>query len=247
MIKLIISITLPLLLILSIGCASDEGPRELVILTHDSFDIGEEIILEFQQAHNATVVIQKGGSSGEVLNRAILEKGNPSANILYGIDNTFLTRGLNEGIFVKSKKQLINWKKNKYKKNSFVWNSFFISKRFINIIYNYDFFATTSSEIDKDLIHNIILEHYILLKLEINTKSAYTISLEECKAILLGSLIYGFLKPSSIKCFWIIPTSKGKVQLLYIFGTPLGQVNLSNFPSISHIITSFSKVETIVL
>ncbi|SVD58598.1 uncharacterized protein METZ01_LOCUS411452, partial [marine metagenome] len=91
---------------------------------------------------------------------------------------------------VKSKKQLINWKKNKYKKNSFVWNSFFISKRFINIIYNYDFFATTSSEIDKDLIHNIILEHYILLKLEINTKSAYSISLEECKAILLGSLIY---------------------------------------------------------
>ena len=91
---------------------------------------------------------------------------------------------------IKSKKQLISWKKNKYKKNSFVWNSFFISKRFVNIIYNYDFFANTSSEIDKYLFHNIILEHYILLKLEINTKSTCSISLEECKAILLGSLIY---------------------------------------------------------
>ena len=91
---------------------------------------------------------------------------------------------------VKSKLQLISWEKNNYKKNSFVWNSFFISKRFINIIYNYDYFATTSSKIDKNLIHNMILEHYILLNLDINSKDLHTISLEECKAILLGALIY---------------------------------------------------------
>ena len=45
-------------------------------------------------------------------------------------------------------------------------------------------------KIHKDLIHNLILEHYILLNLEINSKDINLVSIEECKAILLGSLIY---------------------------------------------------------
>ena len=65
------------------ACSGEQEPRELVLLTNDSFDIGEEIIARFQEDNNATVVIQKGGSSGEVLTRAILEKGNPSADLLY--------------------------------------------------------------------------------------------------------------------------------------------------------------------
>ena len=82
-------------------------PRELVVNTHDSFDISEEVIKEFEQANNAKVTIQKGGDSGENLNRAILEKGNPSADLLYGIDNTFLTRALKEGIFVPYQSPLL--------------------------------------------------------------------------------------------------------------------------------------------
>ena len=75
-------------------------PRELVVLTHDSFDVGKEVIQEFEEANNAKVTIQKAGDAGEVLVRAILEKGNPSADLLYGIDNTYLSRALNQGIFV---------------------------------------------------------------------------------------------------------------------------------------------------
>jgi thiamine transport system substrate-binding protein len=75
-------------------------PRELIVMTHDSFDVSEEVIREFEQANNAKVVIQKGGDAGEVLVRAILEKGNPSADLLYGVDNTYLSRALAEGIFV---------------------------------------------------------------------------------------------------------------------------------------------------
>ena len=75
-------------------------PRTLVVLTNDSFDIGKDVIAQFEAANNATVIIQKGGSSGLVLNRAILEKGNPSGDLLYGVDNTFLSRALREGIFI---------------------------------------------------------------------------------------------------------------------------------------------------
>ena len=95
------------LLIVVAACGGDEGPRELVVLTNDSFAIGDEVILEFEEANNATVVIQKAGSSGEVVIRAILEKGNPSGDVLYGIDNTFLSRALGEEIFVEYESPLL--------------------------------------------------------------------------------------------------------------------------------------------
>lgn len=80
------------------ACGSDED-RELVIMTHDSFDISEEVIQAFEEANDATVVIQKAGDAGLAVNRAILEKGNPSADLLYGVDNTYLGRALDNGIF----------------------------------------------------------------------------------------------------------------------------------------------------
>ena len=79
--------------------SSEDENRELVIMTHDSFNIGEDVIKEFEEANNATVVIQPAGDTGEALVRAILEKGNPSADLFYGIDNTYLGRALDEGIF----------------------------------------------------------------------------------------------------------------------------------------------------
>ena len=88
-----------LVLVVLAACGSKEEDRELVIMTHDSFDISEDVIREFELANDATVVILKAGDAGEVLVRAILEKGNPSADLLYGIDNTFLGRALDEGIF----------------------------------------------------------------------------------------------------------------------------------------------------
>ena len=87
--------------------ATSTEMRELVVLTNDSFDISEEVIREFEDAYNAKVAIQKAGSSGEVLVRAILEKGNPSADVLYGIDNTYLSRALREGIFVSYESPLL--------------------------------------------------------------------------------------------------------------------------------------------
>ena len=82
-------------------------PQELVVMTHDSFAIGKEVIREFEDANNARVVIHKGGDAGEVLVRAILEKGNPSADVLYGIDNTYLSRALRAEIFIPYKSPLV--------------------------------------------------------------------------------------------------------------------------------------------
>ena len=96
------------LLLMAFAACGEEEVRELILLTNDSFDISEEIIAEFEAANDATVVIVKAGSSGEVLVRAILEKDNPSADLIYGIDNTYLTRALDEEILVKYESPLLS-------------------------------------------------------------------------------------------------------------------------------------------
>jgi thiamine transport system substrate-binding protein len=96
------------LMLAAFSACGEEKVRELILLTNDSFDISEEIIAEFEAANDATVVIVKAGSSGEVLVRAILEKDNPSADLIYGIDNTSLTRALDQEILVKYESPLLS-------------------------------------------------------------------------------------------------------------------------------------------
>jgi thiamine transport system substrate-binding protein len=71
----------------------------LTVMTHDSFAISEDLVAQFEQQNNATVNFIKGGDSGSALNRAILSKASPLADVFYGVDNTFLSRALEEDLF----------------------------------------------------------------------------------------------------------------------------------------------------
>ena len=73
-------------------------PRKVRVMTHDSFDIGEETIAAFEAQHNAKVEILQAGDAGVALNQAILSKDNPMADVLYGVDSTLLSRALEAGI-----------------------------------------------------------------------------------------------------------------------------------------------------
>ncbi len=75
------------------------SPRELVVMTHDSFEASENTMREFERANNAQVKILKAGDAGAALNKAILAKTNPLADVFFGVDNTFLSRAIREGIF----------------------------------------------------------------------------------------------------------------------------------------------------
>lgn len=85
-------------LIVPLGCARAK-PDELVVMTHDSFDIGEALIAAFEEQHGVKVTILKSGDAGEALNKAILSKNNPLADLFFGVDNTFLSRALQEDMF----------------------------------------------------------------------------------------------------------------------------------------------------
>ncbi|MBC7250734.1 MAG: thiamine ABC transporter substrate-binding protein [Anaerolineae bacterium] len=75
------------------------GPRSLVLMSHDSFAVSEEVIAEFETAHNAKVQFLPSGDAGSALNKAILSKENPLADVFFGVDNTFLSRALEADIF----------------------------------------------------------------------------------------------------------------------------------------------------
>jgi len=75
------------------------GPQTITILTHDSFTISKDTITAFETANNAKVAFLQSGDAGAVLNQAILTKDAPLADILFGVDNTFLSRALDADIF----------------------------------------------------------------------------------------------------------------------------------------------------
>lgn len=81
--------------------AADFAGEELVLLTHDSFAISEETITAFEAQYGVTVKVVPIGDAVEALNRAILNKGNPEGDLLFGVDNVFYARALEEDIFVE--------------------------------------------------------------------------------------------------------------------------------------------------
>jgi len=74
-------------------------PQTLTVMTHDSFSVSEDVVKSFEDANNAKVVFLQSGDAGAVLNKAILTKEAPLADVLFGVDNTFLSRALEADIF----------------------------------------------------------------------------------------------------------------------------------------------------
>lgn len=85
-------------LFLLVSCAP-AGPKMLTVMTHDSFAISEDIVTAFETANNVDVVFLASGDTGTMLNKAILAKDAPLADVMFGVDNTFLSRALEADIF----------------------------------------------------------------------------------------------------------------------------------------------------
>ena len=76
------------------------GPQTVTLLTHDSFAVSKSVLAAFTAKTGIRVKIDKSaGDAGSALSQAILTKSHPIADAFYGLDNTFLSRALDEGIF----------------------------------------------------------------------------------------------------------------------------------------------------
>jgi thiamine transport system substrate-binding protein len=79
----------------------------LTVLTHDSFSASENVIAAFEKQNNVKLSFIKGGDTGAALNRAILSKNSPLADVMYGVDNTILSKAEASGIFEKYQSSLL--------------------------------------------------------------------------------------------------------------------------------------------
>lgn len=83
------------------GASTTVAPRITTVrlLTHSSFAASKSVLAEFTKETGYKVKLVQPGDAGVMVNEAILRKDHPVADALFGVDNTFLTRALDAGIF----------------------------------------------------------------------------------------------------------------------------------------------------
>ena len=98
--RLLLSSAISLLLLAACGGSDGgEGGRTIVLLAYDSF-VPPESLSAFTEETGITVTIARGGDAGTLVNKAILTAGNPEGDVLWGLDNTLLSRALASDVFL---------------------------------------------------------------------------------------------------------------------------------------------------
>jgi thiamine transport system substrate-binding protein len=75
------------------------APTTVKLLTHDAFAVDKTLLTAFQQRTGITIEVVTGGDAGELVNKAVLTAGNPEGDVLFGVDNTLLSRAVDAGTF----------------------------------------------------------------------------------------------------------------------------------------------------
>jgi thiamine transport system substrate-binding protein len=94
------SLLLAILAVAALGCGRD-GPITLTLISHDSFAdaVDEATFAAFTEETGVTVEVLAAGDAGAMVNQAILTRDNPLADVLFGVDDTFLQRAVDAEIF----------------------------------------------------------------------------------------------------------------------------------------------------
>ncbi|MBL0917810.1 MAG: thiamine ABC transporter substrate-binding protein [Hydrogenophaga sp.] len=79
------------------GIAAAQTP--LRVITHESFDLPAPLLAQFEREAGVKLQLIKGGDAGEMLNRLILTRAKPIADVAFGIDNALLPRAQQAGVF----------------------------------------------------------------------------------------------------------------------------------------------------
>lgn len=84
------------------GTEAPPAPADPVVelVTHDSFNISEEVLTTFTEQTGYEVQLLASGDAGLMVNQAVLTAGNPQGDVIFGIDNTLLTRALDGDVLI---------------------------------------------------------------------------------------------------------------------------------------------------
>ncbi|WP_405998212.1 thiamine ABC transporter substrate binding subunit [Streptomyces sp. NBC_00829] len=81
--------------------SADSGrtSKTVTLVSHDSFVASPAVLKQFTKETGYTVKVLKSGDAGAALNKEILTKGSPQGDVFFGVDNTLLSRALDNGLF----------------------------------------------------------------------------------------------------------------------------------------------------
>jgi thiamine transport system substrate-binding protein len=77
---------------------TDGAGGTVTLVTHDSFGLPPELLEEFEAESGLTLEVVQPGDGGTLLNQLVLTQGSPLGDAVYGIDNSFASRAIDEGV-----------------------------------------------------------------------------------------------------------------------------------------------------
>ncbi len=78
---------------------AEEAGGRVVLVTHESFLLPDELQTAFEEESGYDLVIRPAGDAGTLTNKLVLTKDDPTGDVAFGVDNTFASRALDEGVF----------------------------------------------------------------------------------------------------------------------------------------------------
>lgn len=77
---------------------ADAAVKTVTLVTHGSFNVSEDVLAQFTEQTGLEVEILPADDAGAMVNQLILTKDAPLGDVVFGIDNTFASRAIAEGV-----------------------------------------------------------------------------------------------------------------------------------------------------
>lgn len=103
-----------------------QATSEIRLITYNSFNLPKKLIQQFEKNNNTTIKIIKAGDNNTLINRLILTKDHPIADVVYGINNNNIYKIIDNNL-IQNNQPILN-------------NDIFINLKNISVI-NYGFIA----------------------------------------------------------------------------------------------------------
>src|SRR3712207_3174817 len=80
---------------------SGQAGGTVVLVTHESFQLPKKLMELFEAESGYDLQTRAVGDAGTLTTRLILTKDNPTGDVAFGVDNTFASRAVDEGVFAE--------------------------------------------------------------------------------------------------------------------------------------------------
>ena len=103
----IVALTLPLAACSVVGEKSDDAGQggspggTVVLVTHESFQLPKKVERQFEEESGYDLQTRAAGDAGTLTTKLVLTKDHPTGDAAFGVDNTFASRAVDEGVFAE--------------------------------------------------------------------------------------------------------------------------------------------------